>query len=149
MDKYKISELKQVGVDGVAGLIVKLFKETPYNEKWSKSNSRIRVLDCLKHPRSVYWKLEINSKLAGFIISYNIINYDGFYNYVDYLGIDQKYQGKGFGKKLVEYHQKYLRRNKVKALFYFGYLKSRSWRFHTKTIGLKEDEWKLLIKKFD
>ena len=63
MDEYKISELKQVDVDGVAGLIVKLFKETPYNEKWSKSDSRIRVLDCLKHPRSVCWKLEVNNKV--------------------------------------------------------------------------------------
>jgi ribosomal protein S18 acetylase RimI-like enzyme len=108
-----------------------------YKEKWTK-NSALRTLD-------YYWKVgkifvaEIEKKVVGFVIVREEYYNDGKSIMVEELVVDGSLQGKGLGRKLMDFVEDYCIKNKIKFVWLITNRKASAFKFYKK-IGYKFKE---------
>jgi len=130
----KIRKATKKNFETIARLINKEYSKHPYNEPWKKENA-IRTLNYFSKIGSIRVLINVN-KIIGFII-FRIENYnDRDAIMIEELIVDSDFQGKGFGKKLIEFVEDYARHKKIKKIWLIASRDAPAYNFYEK-IGYK------------
>lgn len=108
-----------------------------YKEKWTEKNA-IKTLD-------YYWKIaeifvaEIEKNIIGFVIIREEYYNNGKSIMIEELVVDGEFQGKGIGKKLMQFVEDYCKKNKINFIWLITGKKVDAFKFYEK-IGYKYRE---------
>ncbi|HEX2986477.1 MAG TPA: GNAT family N-acetyltransferase [Caproiciproducens sp.] len=91
-----------------AEIIVKAFKQPPWNEVWEDTQAVKSVIASLKNPMDRCFAAFDNKKIVGILFGrIQIYSRDGFY--IMMLSVLPEYQHKGIGKSLLHFSEKTLK----------------------------------------
>lgn len=105
-----------------------------YKEKWMKKNA-FKTLDYYLTIGKIF-VAEIDDNIAGFVIIREEYYNDKKSLMVEELVVDGKIQGKGLGKKLMDFVEGYCKKNKIKFIWLITNKKADAFKFYKK-IGYK------------
>ena len=136
---FNIKKIQSADLTRCAELLEKSYSKPPYNEKFS-SDSAFNYLKskfdyCAEHS----FVIEEDENIIGFIIINLSYWTFGKQALIEEIVIDEDMQGQGYGKKLMEYANNYLRSLGVKSLMLWTRKDADAFNFHLKN-GFIEDE---------
>ena len=137
--KVTINDLKR---------IVEIFREgyskPPYNEKWTKKIATKRINNYFKDHK--IFVLEINNKIQGFIIITFYIWHTGLRGYLHELVVAKEFQRRGYGRKLMEFAEKYFKKKGANEASLMTSPKSKAFKIYKK-LNYKEEGFVSMYKK--
>jgi len=107
----------------------------PYNEKWSKKLSFAKIKKYFD--KSFMFILNVGGEMAGFIIGHIDLWDRGKVGYMDEVVVSQKFQGKNYGKMLMNHLNKHFKKYNIKNLDLITNPKSKAYKIYKK-MGFKE-----------
>lgn len=132
----KIRKATKKDFNKIAELINKEYSKSPYKEPWKKLDA-IKTLEYFSKIGSIY--VLTDKEIVGFII-FRIEFYNGSKGImIEDLVVDSDFQGKGYGKKMVEYVEDFGRKQKVKGIWLLASKEAPAYHFYKK-IGYKLKE---------
>jgi ribosomal protein S18 acetylase RimI-like enzyme len=126
-------------------MFIKEYSKRPYNEKWSKKTATQKIKDYFKGHE--IFLLEIDKKIIGFIVITTYLWDKGTRGYIDEIVIDSKFQGKGYGKKLMEFVEDYFRKKGIKEVTLMSSTKSKAFNIYKKLKYKEEKDFVSMRKK--
>ncbi|MBS3082164.1 GNAT family N-acetyltransferase [Candidatus Pacearchaeota archaeon] len=135
-----IRKIEEKDYDRIAILIIQEFSKSPYNDKWTKKEALGSIKSDLKKGQG-FVALE-NNQVVGFIL-FTKEKIDKTYIFIENLVVDEKYQKKGIGRKLVQEVE-----NKIKEgiLTLSVNKKSKAYNFYKK-MRFKENKINVNMSK--
>jgi GNAT superfamily N-acetyltransferase len=140
----RLAEKTELGF--CAELLRKEFSKAPYNEKWTRAKAMRAVRLWARHPKSAIYVIEAGGENAGIIFGsefYSEPEGNGFF--VEEFAVTEGLQGKGIGRKALEWLEKELKKKGFKALTLLSHRKSKAFKFYQK-IGFKKSGMEYLRK---
>ena len=136
---FNIKKIQSADLTRCAELLEKSYSKSPYNEKFS-SGSAFNYLKskfdyCAEHS----FVIKEDENIIGFIIINLSYWTFGKQALIEEIVIDEGVQGQGYGKKLMEYANNYLKSLGVKSLMLWTRKDTDAYNFHLKN-GFIEDE---------
>lgn len=139
----KIRKATKKDSNKIAELINKEYSKPPYKEPWKKADA-IKTFEYFSKIGSIY--VLINKEIVGFII-FRIEDYNGSKGImIEDLVIGSNFQGKGYGRKLVEYVEDLGRKQKIKGVWLLASKEAPAYPFYKK-IGYKINEKMVVFGK--
>lgn len=136
---FKIKKIQSDNLTRCAELFQKSYGKPPYNEKFSRGNAfdylRRKFDYCAEHS----FVIEEDKNIIGFIIINLSYWTFGKQALIEEIVIDEDMQGQGYGKKLAEYVNDYLKNLSVKSLMLWTRKDTGAFNFHIKN-GFTEDK---------
>ena len=77
------------------------YAKKPYNEKWNRKISFAKIKNYFKN--NFFFILEENKDIIGFAIGHIVLWDRGKVGYIDEVVVMEKFQGKGYGKFLIDH----------------------------------------------
>ena len=133
----KIRKAKKSDLKKISELLRIEYKKFPYNEKWSRKSALEKIKNYFKE--QIIFVLEIENTIKGFVIGTINLEDDGDHGYVSEIIVSEKFQRKGYGKKLLEKIEKYFKKNKAKKIGLMSHPKSKAFKIYKK-LGFKKLE---------
>jgi len=91
----------------IVNLFIETFKREPWNEHWNKEAAQEKINWLININLSEkYCVTDKNNKIIGVLLGYGNYHIDRIELYIEDFFIDNNYQRKGIGKKLMEYVEK-------------------------------------------
>lgn len=140
----KIRKAKKEDLEKISDLFRKEFAKPPYNEKWTKKNSLIKIKKYSKE--GLMFVLEINNKIAGFITGHLELWSKGKVGYIDMVAVDSKSQDKGYGNELLSFISKVFKDSNVKLIVLSTNPKSKAFKIYKRKGFDKLNELVYMIK---
>ncbi|MGV8151484.1 MAG: GNAT family N-acetyltransferase [Candidatus Nanoarchaeia archaeon] len=129
----------------IANLMNKEYSKEPYNEKWKKNNA-IKTLNYFASLGEIFVLINDAKTIIGFI-SYREEYYnEGKSVMIEELIVDSAFQGKGYGRMLVEYIENLSRKKGVKRILLMTSLDAPAFKFYEK-IGYIPSKKTVLFRK--
>jgi len=122
----------------IAELFRKEYSKPPYNEKWN-SNSSLKKIKTYFNSKKIILVVEGDKEVVGFLIGNIYLSNRGKRGFIDQLVVGYKYQGKGFGGKLMDYFESYLKSKGIRRVGLDSLTKSKAFKFYKKK-GYKVEE---------
>ena len=139
----KIRKVTKKDFEYMAKLIVKEFAKPPYNDKWTKKEAIDSIKSDLSKGES--YVAEEGNKIAGFIVVTKQIS-GKTYLFIENLVVDENYQRRGIGKKLVEeIERRYIKKRDVVISLSVN-KKSMAYKFYKK-LKYKENKNNINMSK--
>jgi len=136
--KAKASDLKRISV-----IFRAEFKNPPYNEKWPEKLAIKKLRNYYKNNH--IFVVESEKQIVGFLIGQLYTWHDGTRGLIDELVVSSKFQGKGYGTKLIMHFEKFLKKNGIKKLNLFSVTKSKAFKLYKK-LGFKKEDFVSMTK---
>ncbi len=114
----------------LAKLIDKEYSKPPYNERWKKKNA-LRTFDYFAKVGEIFILVDDN-KIIGFIISRNEHYNKGSSVMIEDLVVDSDFQGKGYGRLLVNYVEERGKKKKIKGIWLMASKNAPAFHFYKK-----------------
>lgn len=127
--KVMEKDLKRIDV-----IFRKEYGKAPYNEKWPKTISLAKINKYFKN--NSMFVFEEKKEIIGFIIGHIELWDRGKVGYIDEVVILREFQGKGYGKALMDHLRKHFRKQKVKNIDLITNPKSNAFKIYKK-MGFK------------
>lgn len=144
-----IRKINLIDLNKCAEILEKSYTKPPYNEKFPGAAAFGYVKGKFDYCRDHSFVIEEDKEVIGFVfinLSYWTFGKQAI---IEEIVIDEIRQGKGYGKKLMEYAENYLRESGVKSLMLWGRKDAGAYNFHLKN-GFTEDEnMAIMFKSFD
>jgi len=137
--KAKTSDLKKV-----SAIFRTEFKKPPYHERWTEKNALKKIKKYYKE--NYMFVLEVEKEIVGFLIGTSYLWHDGTRGMIDEVVVSSKFQGKGYGTKLIKHFEKFLKKKGVKNISLFSFTKSKAFKLYKK-LGFKKEDFVSMIKK--
>ena len=87
------------------------------------------------------------TSIIGFIICHEVIWDYGNQGFLDELAVIKKFQGKGYGKMLFKYAERYFKKKEIKNIALMANTKSKAYKMYKKW-GYKEEDYVSMEKKY-
>ena len=129
---------KKKDLPEVAKILQKEYSKPPYNDQWSIEAAMEKLKEYIRFDGKIF-VIEVNKKIAEFAIGHLYIYYDGIHAYLDEIAIDERHQGKGFGKKLIAVFEDYCKINNAVQINLMASKKANAFNIYKK-LNYKEDE---------
>lgn len=142
--KMKIRKAKKQDLKKVSELFKVEYAKKPYNEKWTPAKASTKIKQYFK--TNFIHVLEVEKEITGFIVFSAYLWHDGKRGLIDEIVVSAKHQGKGYGKALLKYAEKYLRKKGIKKLNLFSVKKSKAFKFY-KQNNFKEEDFVSMVKQ--
>ena len=133
----KIRKVKTKDLKRISELLRVEYKKPPYNEKWTNLNALRKVK--IHSEDNIIFVLEIQNKIEGLIIGKIYLTDKSKNGYCNEMIVSTKFQGKGYGKMLLNKFIMYLRKNNVKNLELMSNTKSKAFKVYNK-LGFKQSK---------
>ncbi|MFQ5531754.1 MAG: GNAT family N-acetyltransferase [Candidatus Nanoarchaeia archaeon] len=140
----KIRKATKKDVMGIVELYWLEFRKVPYNERDSKREILRKIVNYFKG--NVIFVLEIGGKVEGFIIGQVFPSDEVKSGFIDEIVISSNFQGKGFGKKLIEEIDKYFMKNGARIVELLSHRRSKAFKIYKK-MGFKEEKGYAYMRK--
>lgn len=114
----------------IAKIIKKEYGKKPYFEKWTEKNA-IKTLNYYSKVGNIYVCI-IRKSIVGAIILRKEYYNKGYHLIIKELVVDEKFQGKGIGKELVNFVEEFCRKNKIRAINLYANKKALAYKFYVK-----------------
>lgn len=138
----KIRVVRKKEMKDVLKIMIKEFSKSPWNEKWTPK----KALKTLKsYGGKIYVALE-NKEILGFILVNEFYYFSGPCINIEEFVISKKYQGKGVGKKLLEYIEKMYREKKFSKIYLLTMKKAEAYKFYRKK-GFYDSKYNAYMEK--
>ena len=137
--KAKANDLKKVSV-----IFRTEFGKSPYHERWSEKRAIKKIREYYKD--NLIFVMEVEKEVVGFIIGSLNTWDDGIRGIIDEVVVSSKFQGKGYGTKLIKHFENFLKKKGVKKLSLFSFTKSKAFKLYKK-LGFKKEDFVSMIKK--
>ena len=125
--------------------IIKIeYGKKPYNEKWTSQTSLKSIIEYSRRAKIFVVLTDIN--IVGFIILEDYVSPSGREGMIDEVVIEKKYQGKGYGKSLIEFAENYFMKKKIKEVTLMSNTKSVAFNIYKKR-NYKQDKHFVYMKK--
>lgn len=134
-----IRKIKSTDLLKCAELVEKSYKKPPYNEKFTSGSAFYYLKRKFDYCKDNSLVIEEDENIIGFIIINLSYWTFGKQAMIEEIVINENKQGKGYGKKLMEYAVGYLKTLGVKSLMLWTRKDARAYSFHLKN-GFIEDE---------
>ncbi len=118
-------------------------KKRPFLQKWTKKNVTNDFNSFLK--KKELWVAVLDKKIIGFIIA-GISSSNKRIAYINEFWVAENYQGKGAGKSLLAFIEKYHKKKGVDIIRLTSYSKSKAFDFYKK-LNYKESKELILLEK--
>lgn len=115
----------------------------PYDQKWTKKTALEKVKKCLKE-QDVFVTI-VEDKIVGFITSYREPDNKNK-AYVDEFWISKEFQGRGIGRKVMQFVEKFYKAKGVEMIHLVAGRKAGAYRFYRK-LNYKESEESVFLEK--
>jgi GNAT superfamily N-acetyltransferase len=146
---FKIKKIESTDLIKCAELLEKSYSKPPYNEKFSSGSA----FDYLKNKFDYYAEHSFIIKEDENIIGFIIINLSYWTNgkqaMIEEIVIDEDRQGQGYGKKLVEHVNNYLKSLSVKSLMLWTRKDTGAFNFHLKNGFIEDKNMAVMFKSLD
>jgi|WetSurMetagenome_2_1015567.scaffolds.fasta_scaffold71583_2 aminoglycoside 6'-N-acetyltransferase I len=113
----------------IAELMDREYSKPPYDEPWKKKNA-IKTLKYFERVGEIF--VLVDKKILGFIISRDEYYNEGGSAVIEELIVDSNFQGRGFGRKLVEYVENRCRKKKIKRILLMTSNRAPAFHFYKK-----------------
>lgn len=134
----KLRELIMEDVPKVADIYVKAYAEGDWNEKWDWGDAAQRIKEIVSSPQCKGGVCELEGKIVGCILFEILTWHIGKQLEVKEIFVAPSFQGKGIGKKLLEYAETWGNRVGTSELFLWTN-KSRKLMDFYSNVGYRED----------
>ena len=128
----KIRKIQKKDLKKCAQILEDAYSKKPYNEKFSKGSSLKYIENKYEFGKESSFILELNGKIIGFIFSSLSYWANGPQAIIEEIVIDEKFRGKNYSKKLVNYLERHLKKKKVKTIMLWAKKNSPAHKFHIK-----------------
>lgn len=146
---FNIKKIQSSDLTRCAELLEKSYSKSPYNEKFS-SDSAFNYLKskfdyCAEHS----FVIKEDENIIGFVIINLSYWTFGKQALIEEIVIDEDMQGQGYGKKLMEYTNNYLKSLGVKSLMLWARKDTDAYNFHLKNGFMEDENMAVMFKNFD
>lgn len=138
-----IRKAKRGDFNKIAELMNKEYSKHPYHEPWKKKNA-IKTLNYFSKVGEIF--VLIDKEIIGFIISRDEYYNDGGSTMIEELIVDSDFQGKGFGKKLVNSVERHCKKKKIKRVLLMASKNASAFHFYKK-MGYVPSKRTVLFRK--
>jgi ribosomal protein S18 acetylase RimI-like enzyme len=121
------------------------YSKFPYNEKWPKKKSLAKLREYLKY-NSIF-VIENSKEIIGFIIGHIKIWDKGDEGFIDEIAVSKKFQGKGYGRLLMNFIINYFDRKNCKSLGLMNNPKSIAFKIYKRRGFNKSENLIYMTKK--
>lgn len=143
INRVKIRKAKKQDFLKLAEIMKSEYAKSPYNENWSKHLSLERIKYYNKHFQ--LFVSQMDGGVVGFISIGIAPSFGGLRGSIEDFVVDSQFQGRGIGKKLFNFAQKYLEKAGVAKIVLLADKNADIFKVYKKN-GYNESEWGLLIK---
>ena len=140
----KIRNAKEKDLKEIVNIFITESKKRPYLQKWTKKGATNDFKPFLK--KKELWVAVLNEKVIGFILI-GITPSNKKIAYISEIWVTGNYQGKGVGKDLLVFVEKYYKKKGVNRIKLTSYNKSKAFDFYKKLNYKISKEVTLLEKK--
>jgi aminoglycoside 6'-N-acetyltransferase I len=141
--KMKIRKATKKDFKEMALLINKEYSKKPYEEPWNIDDAK-KTFNHFFTFGKIY--VLVQKKIIGFIIFREEV-YNGKNGFmIEDLVIDSNFQGKGLGRKLVEFVENLAKKHKIKGIWLLAFKKAPAYKFYKK-IGYHQNKNVVLFSK--
>lgn len=144
----KIRKIKLSDLNSCSRLLRVAYSEAPYNEKFKNGAALRYIKSKYEHGKDSSFVLVDNEEIIGFVFLSMSYWSEGPQAVMEEIVIDEKKQGMGYGKKLVQFVDDYLRKKKVKSVMLWVNKNANAFHFHQKNGYFAGDEYSVMFKNF-
>lgn len=106
------------------------YAKFPWNEKWIEELATKRISNYINHDEVSV--LEIDKKVQGFFILSSYVWHTGLRGFIHEIVISSEFQGKGYGKKLIDFIEEYFKKKGAKDVQLVTSPKSKAYQIYKK-----------------
>jgi len=129
--------------------IVRIFREeygkSPWNEKWSENAAIKRINNYFKDHK--IFVLKINNNIEGFVVLTSYIWHTGLRGFLHEIVVSNEFQGKGYGRKLMDFTEDYFKKIRAKEINLMTSDKSKAYKIYKKLKYHQEKNFVSMYKK--
>jgi ribosomal protein S18 acetylase RimI-like enzyme len=129
INKMKIRNAKKEDLKEIVSIFVTESKKRPFLQKWTKKSATDDIKPFLK--KKELWVAVLDEKIVGFIMV-GITSSNKKIAYISEIWVTENYQGKGVGKSLLKFIEKYHKKKGVDRIRLTSYNKSKAIGFYKK-----------------
>ena len=146
---FKIRKIKLVDLAKCVEILEKSYSKPPHNEKFLGGSAfdylKSKFDYCAEHS----FVVKEDKNIIGFIIVNLSYWTFGKQALIEEIVIDEDMQGRGYGKKLMEYANDYLKNLGVKSLMLWTRKDANAYKFHLKNGFIEDENMAVMFKNFD
>jgi len=121
------------------------YGKPPYNEKWDARISFAKIKGYFNN--NFFFILEENKKIIGFAIGHIVLWDRGKVGYIDEIVVLEKFQGKGYGKLLMNHLEKQFRLKGVVNIDLMTNPKAKAFKIYKKMGYNQLKDFIYMVKK--
>jgi len=146
---FNIKKIQSTDLTRCAELLKKSYSKPPYNENFSSGAAFNYLKSKFDYCAEYSFVIEEDENIIGFIII-NLSSWTfGKQALIEEIVIDEDMQGQGYGKKLMEYADNYLKSLGVKSLMLWTRKDTDAYNFHLKNGFIEDENTAVMFKNFD
>lgn len=142
-------EIDKNDIKYCANLLLNVFKEEPWCEKWDISDAEKRLDDIYNTPNFKGLMYVVDGKIIGCILGNIEYMSERKKFYLKEMFVDREHKCEGIGTTLLMKMEEQLRKDNVKQVFLFTRKNNLSNRFYKKGLYLVNDDMVYMYKKID
>lgn len=112
-------EIKKSDIINIAMVYVKTFNAKPWNDKWTIETAYNRLMQMVNCEGFYGLMLKESDNIIGIILGNHEYYFTGMQFLIKEFCIDPNFQGKGFGKELLNEFSARLKENGIKEIYLF------------------------------
>jgi ribosomal protein S18 acetylase RimI-like enzyme len=118
-------------------------EKEPYNEKWTNEIAKKKIINDFKNNKVVILE---DKERVGFVMFNEYFWEDQKVGSIELIIIPAKYQGKGYGKMLLNYVEEYFKNKNINKITLLSEIGSKAFEIYNK-IGYKQTKLIMMKKK--
>lgn len=130
----KIRIARKSDIKKIAEIFKEEYRKKPYNEKWTDCSSLKKIKGYFNH--HIILVVEDKNFVVGFLIGNIYLGDTGERGYIDEIVVSGKFQGKGYGKALINHLASFLKTKNIRKMKLMSSTKSKAFKFYKK-LGFK------------
>jgi ribosomal protein S18 acetylase RimI-like enzyme len=145
-NKMEIRKASIADKEQIVNIFAEEYAKPPYNEEWKKEVATKRIDNYFKDHE--IFVIEIKDKLIGFAIITEYVWFTGLRGLLHELVISEDYQGKGYGKKLIQHVEEYFKKKGAKSISLMASPKSKAFQIY-KRLKYQEEDFVSMYKELE
>ncbi len=141
----KIRKAKKKDLKIVDEIFRREYSKFPYNEKWGARISFAKIKNYFNN--NFFFVLEENKEIIGFAIGHIVLWDRGKVGYIDEVVVLEKFQGKGYGKLLMNHLEKQFRLKGIVHIDLMANPKAKAFKIYKKRGYNQLKDFIYMVKK--
>lgn len=146
---FDIRKIQPADLTECAKLLEKSYSKPPYNEKFTGGSAFDYLKRKFDYCSGHSFAIEEDENIIGFIIINLSYWTSGKNAIIEEIVIDEDKQRRGYGKKLMEYVDDYLKKKGVKFLMLWTRKDNIAYNFYLKNGFVADENMAVMFKNFD